>query len=74
VAAADEGPKKAMTEAEAEKPWYKKPFKLIPLSSPVVNLVRPFTKWFFDILKNLITATAVVYFGQKTGNIDLQIL
>jgi hypothetical protein len=63
-----------MTVVAPDKPWYKKPFKLIPLTSPFVELIRPFTKWFFDVLKNLIAATAVIYFGHKTGNIELKIL
>jgi hypothetical protein len=36
--------------------------------------VRPFTKWSFDVFKNLIAATALVYFGKKTGIGRLEML
>jgi hypothetical protein len=63
-----------MPEIDKAKPWYKNLFEVIPLRNPVVELIRPFTKWFFDVLKNFITATAVVYLGKKTGSTKLQIL
>jgi hypothetical protein len=46
-----------MNEIDTNKPWHRSLFKIIPLRNPAADLIRPFTKWFFDTLKNIITAT-----------------
>jgi hypothetical protein len=60
------------TEANEEVRWFKKLIEIRTLTSPVWDVLRPFTKWYFDILKNVMIVAALQYLGEKTGNMVIK--
>ena len=66
-----------MTDAEPsrEVSGFRKFLEIQKLTSPVWEIIiRPFTKWYFDVLKNVMLVAALQYLGEKTGNTLLKMV
>jgi hypothetical protein len=47
-------------------PWLREFIREATVQFPI--LIRPFTRWYFDLLKNALVIAALSYFAEKTGS------
>jgi hypothetical protein len=63
-----------MTEEQSRDPWWKQIIRVRKLTSPVWDIIREFNKWFFDLIKNVMVASAITYTGKKTGSLSIIVI
>src|SRR5437016_14579747 len=60
------------TGANDEVRGFKKYFEVRQVTSPTWEAITAFTKWYFDLVKNIMIVAALQLVGEKTGYIPVK--